>query len=219
MPMRIVKTVILVIGLILPLSARSQDIVPMDGPSVSIDSTRTVRNLPLWLSPPTLYSCINPVNRNAADITLFPETKEQKAFRENLKSFEQTMASVNRNLDDFLIVEPPKQLMPLLLVAGFFLGAPFSIPYGYVPMTSFSNPFTIAKIPGMAPDPDADKYSPENIPQCIRLEYDFATGTYKQVMVDWTTVQKNMSLKHGSFNNTSVPFIPLNDVERRIHSM
>ena len=70
-------------------------------------------------------------------------------------------------------------------------GNPFAIPYGHVPMGNSSNPFVTAMTPGWQPEPY--KYSPESIPQCIRLEYDFASGTWKQVMVDWEEYTEQMS--------------------------
>lgn len=91
-------------------------------------------------------------------------------------------------------------------------GNPFAIPYGYVPMGNSSNPFVIALTPGWKPEPY--KYSPESIPQCIRLEYDFASGTWKQVMVDWEEYTEQMSGFSENLQTEPVPAVPVTPVER-----
>ena len=91
-------------------------------------------------------------------------------------------------------------------------GNPFAIPYGHVPMGNSSNPFVTAMTPGWQPEPY--KYSPESIPQCIRLEYDFASGTWKQVMVDWEEYTEQMSGFSGNLQTEPVPAVPVTPVER-----
>ena len=91
-------------------------------------------------------------------------------------------------------------------------GNPFAIPYGHVSMGNSSNPFVTAVTPGWQPEPY--KYSPESIPQCIRLEYDFASGTWKQVMVDWEEYTEQMSGFSGNLQTEPVPAVPVTPVER-----
>lgn len=91
-------------------------------------------------------------------------------------------------------------------------GNPFAIPYGHVPMGNSSNPFVTAMTPGWQPEPY--KYSPESIPQCIRLEYDFASGTWKQVMVDWEEYTEQMSGFSENLQTEPVPAVPVTPVER-----
>lgn len=102
----------------------------------------------------------------------------------------------------------------LFFVLGLFLSDPYGFAEGYAPLMNHSFPFISTKIPGMAPYDNP--YSPDRIPQCIRLEYDPATGKYRQVMVDWKEYQKNMSLRftNNSYNNAPVPRVAVTPVER-----
>ena len=57
-------------------------------------------------------------------------------------------------------------------------------------------------------------YSPDKIPQCVKLEYDFATGTYKQVMADLPEFQGKTWNMSAAPSNQPVPNIPVTPVER-----
>ena len=70
-------------------------------------------------------------------------------------------------------------------------------------MMSTSNPFIYAYTPGWAPY--EHPYSPAVFPQSIWLEFDFTTGTYKQVMVKWDDLQKSMANNFGGFGQQYVP--------------
>ena len=113
-----------------------------------------------------------------------PESKEQRAARVNQETFHRVMTSVRHNLSWF---QPPTRQ---------FLSGPYSFQQGTVPVMSASNPFIFARKPGG--EPIVHPYSPEAFPQCIRMEYDFKSGTYKQVMVPWNEFENNMA---RSFNS------------------
>lgn len=149
------------------------------------------------------------------------ESPAERALRQNILASRNVKASMLQNIGPQTIPVLPKPYYPLVMAAGLFLSAPFSIPFGYVPVMNQSNPFAIALVPGWKPDADADKYSPENFPQCISLEYDFATGTYKQKMVDWNTYLSNgtFGTSLGSMNTKEVPKVPVTPVERRMQGM
>ena len=145
------------------------------------------------------------------------ETKEQRAARINFAIQQSVMESVDGNLAGYRPPVIPKEWKPFVIVGAFaanmLLTNPFSIPFGYYPMTSYSNPLTIAKIPGMAPFERS--YSPEAFPQAVRAEYDPLTGKHKQVMVDWSEYQNSLSRSMGEMHiYESVPQIPVTATER-----
>jgi len=141
------------------------------------------------------------------------ETKEQKAARINSATYNVVKQSVARNLSDYSLHLTPVEKGALML-ASLFLSNPFGFPAGCVPMMNHSFPFVYAVVPGMAPY--ETQYSPDNYPQCVRLEYDIATGTYIQTMVSWDEYQKNLS-KSLNFNSRQpVPDIPVTPVERML---
>lgn len=191
--------------------------VALDGPaltasedSLSLDVRRDILPAPLFSAPMTFEMF------SKMPVPAF-ETKQQRAARLNLNTAMSVMNSLRGNLAPD-IPHIPYYLYPALFVAGFFLTPQFSVPYGYYPMMHPANYFAVAKIPGNGPEA-VGMYSPEVIPQCIELEYDFATGTYKQKMVDWNTFEKRMStINPANFNIAPVPRIPINDVERRVWS-
>ena len=66
--------------------------------------------------------------------------------------------------------------------------------------------------------PYDNPYTSDLFPKCIDSEYDFATGTYKQVMVDWSEVQNRMSAANANYqSNQAVPSIPVTPVERMMY--
>ena len=111
------------------------------------------------------------------------ETKEQRAARINQETFERVMTSVRHNLSWF---QPPVHQ---------FLSGPYSFQPGTVPVMSASNPFIYAYTPGGAPV--VHPYSSDAFPTCIRLDYDFKSGTYKEVMIPWDEIEKSMARSFG----------------------
>ena len=171
-----------------------------DGPAVRPDS--------LSLNPlPSFMPLQHP---NLLFSPLGIETKEQRAARIN----EQTFTSVMESVDKYLLwYRPPKLTKPwkqILGAAKLFLSNPYGFPGGCVPLMNHSFPFIYAKTPGMAPYDNP--YTSDLFPKCIDSEYDFATGTYKQVMVDWSEVQNRMSAIGQS--NQPVPSVPVTPAER-----
>lgn len=124
-----------------------------------------------------------------------PESKEDRAARINRETYLRVMESVNRDLAPFRPPHLTNTQMALLFIGGFFLNSPYKFRPGTVPVMNGSNPFMFAAVPGMAPY--EHKYSPEFFPQAITTELDFASGTYKQVMVKWEDLEKSMSRSFG----------------------
>lgn len=184
-----------------------------DGPVMRPDSL-SLKPLPSFiLSTPSFMPLRQP---NQLFSPLGIETKEQRAARIN----EQTFTSVMESVDKYLIwYRPPKLTKPwkqILGAAKLFLSNPYGFPEGCVPLMNASFPFIYAKTPGMAPYDNP--YTSDLFPKCIDSEYDFATGTYKQVMVDWSEVQNRMSAANTSYqSNQAVPSIPVTSVERMMH--
>ncbi len=196
------------------LQAQDYPVSVADGPSL------TVKADSLTLPPPTL-----PLPGGAPDLiiqlpsTLIPplfETKEQKAAKINDRVESDVMRSVGQNLRWY---QPPKltrTAYALLRVGGLFLSDPNRFPDGCIPMMNPSNPFVYFKTPGMAPYEHI--YAPEFFPQCIRTEYDFASGTYRQVMLPWQQVNANMSRSLGGpYRNEPVPKMYFSSAERALH--
>lgn len=144
------------------------------------------------------------------------ETRQSRALRAGLNAKGAVIPSVRNSLSQSFRPLSPQNYM-LMSLAGLFLTPQFAIPFGYRPLMNQSNPFIVAKIPGRAPEDNM--YSPDVVPQAVELEYDFATGTYKQKMVDWNVYQKRLgTFNPSNFNTAPVPRVPVNDVERRIMS-
>lgn len=155
----------------------------------------------------------------------FPETPQERFMRVNRETKESVMKSVDSNLDPYrfhLFTEGMSEewaatIHVALFFARLLLTPQFSVPYGYVALDQ-SGPLTPIKTPGWAPDPYSGMYSPENIPQCIRTEYDSATGTYKQVMVDWKIVEGYKYNLHpaAGVDVKPVPAVHFNSVEQQV---
>ena len=121
------------------------------------------------------------------------ETKEERAARINLETFHRVMSSVRMNLQSFT---PPARRQ--------FITSPYQSPLGTVPVMNATNPFIYARTPGMAPY--AYPYSPDAFPQSIRVEFDFTSGTYRQVMVKWDDLEKSMARSFGGpYRNEPIP--------------
>lgn len=58
-------------------------------------------------------------------------------------------------------------------------------------------------------------YTTDIFPQCIRSEFDFATGKYRAVMVPWDEFQKNLrrSLAGGPYRQGPVPRMRLSSAD------
>lgn len=200
------------------LSLEAQDVstTPIDGPVVRADSLQRKPQL----TPPWAGYSLAPGLRmpSLLDAPLNPfEMKEQRAARVAARTYSGVMASVDQNLIWYRTPSFVKEHRMLFFVLRLFLSNPYGFQEGYVPMMNPSFPFISAKTPGMAPFDNP--YSPDHIPQCIRSEYDFATGTYKQVMVDWDTYQKNLSMRFSpsTFNTAPIPRTQLTPGDRIVH--
>ena len=199
--MRVRSAVLLVVLLAGSLSLHAQDhpVTVPDGPVVKTDSTRNKAQILPWMGYPAFSGVQLP-----SFLTVDPfETKEQRAARINALTSAKLMSSVDYNLSWY---RPPylTGLQKTLLFAGrLFLTSPYSFPQGAVPVMNASNPFLYAYTPGWAPF--EHPYSPDRFPQSIRLDFDFTTGTYKQVMVKWEDLQKSMGNRFGSYSQQYAP--------------
>lgn len=208
---------ILILSLLLAavgtLSLRAQDYLatPIDGPSVKADSLRQK----LDFSPLMGYSIYNRIRRQGVLAPIGFESREERAARINAATSANVLRTMGKNLD---LYRPPhfsREEILALKILRLFLSNPFGFAEGTVPMMSTSNPFVYAKTPGWAPY--ENPYSPDKIPQTIRTEYDFATGTYKTVARPWSEVQLDLSRgTSASFNNTPIPRVYMNATERQI---
>lgn len=201
------------------LAGRAQDvpITALDGPVVEADSLEN-RPLPSFRMRNPFSSGLFPLSSPSASfIPPIPgfsfETPAQKAARINAATYSSVMASIDR---DLYWHRPPvysKYARMAFQASRMFLSNPFGFRPGYAPLMNPSFPWIDVYVPGQAPY--EHPYSPEFFPQSIRLEYDPLTGTYKQVMVDWNELQKNMARSFGgSYRNEPVPRVPVTPVER-----
>lgn len=205
--------ILLVAGAIL-LKAQDYPVSVADGPSLTVKAdslTLPPPNLPLLEGSP------DPIIQLPS--TLIPplfETKEQKAARVNARVEADVMRSIGQNLRWY---QPPKltrATYALLRVGGLFLSNPNKFPEGCIPMMNPSNPFVFFKTPGMAPYEHI--YAPEFFPQCIRTEFDFASGTYKQVLLPWQQINANMSRSFGGpYRIEPVPRMYFSSTERALN--
>lgn len=208
---------ILILSLLLAavgtLSLRAQDYpaTPIDGPSVKADSLRQKPEF----SPLMGYSIYSRIRMQGVLAPIGFESREERAARINAATSANVLRTMGKNLD---LYRPPhfsREEILALKILRLFLSNPFGFAEGTVPMMSTSNPFVYAKTPGWAPY--ENPYSPDKIPQTIRTEYDFATGTYKTVARPWSEVQMDLSRgTSASFNNTPIPRVYMNATERQI---
>jgi len=195
------------------LSLRAQDYpaTPIDGPAMKADSLRQKPEF----SPLMGYSIYSRIRMQGVLAPIGFESREERAARINAATSASVLRSVGMNLD---LYRPPhfsREEVLALKILRLFLSNPFGFAEGTVPMMSTSNPFVFAKTPGWAPY--ENPYSPDKIPQTIRTEYDFATGTYKTVARPWSEVQLDLSRgSSSSFNNAPLPRVYMNATERRI---
>ena len=193
------------------LQAQGHTVSVLDGPVVKADSLKTKPEiLPLIVNP--VFPRVGMPSRLSPLPNAF-ETKEQWAARINALTASGVAASVGNNLRWYRPPHLSANARAALFAAGLFLSNPYGFADGYVPLMNHSFPFITAYTPGMAPYDNP--YSPDRIPQAIRLEYDAATGTYKQVMVPWADLQKGLNRSFGStFRNDPIPNIPVTPVDR-----
>ncbi len=211
---KLLLTLILLVPGALILRAQDYPVSPPDGPALRVKEDTSS----LQLHSYSLME-LSPAPDIRLPSTLVPppfETKEQKAARINLRTEADVMRSVQLNLMGY---QPPRFSLPekrLLRFAGMFFSDPFALPEGCVPFMNTSNPFLYFKTPGMAPYEHL--YAPEVFPQWIRTEYDFASGTYRQVTQPWNVVQKNMVRSFsGPYSNAPVPKMYFTSAERALH--
>ncbi|MCQ2160947.1 MAG: hypothetical protein MJY97_07660 [Bacteroidales bacterium] len=206
-------SILLSLGVI-GLRAQEYPVTVLDGQKMQIDSTFLSTMTKPAVSSTFLHPRFNELQ--VPSILVMPqgfETMEQRAARINFQTFNSVMTSVDLNLYWHRLPKMPKPWKQTLGAAKLFLSNPNGFPEGCVPLMNASFPFIYAKIPGMAPYDNP--YTSDQFPKCIDSEYDFATGTYKQVMVDWAEVQNRMSATGQS--SQPVPSVPITPVERMMH--
>lgn len=212
MSRRILVTIVaLAVGM---MRLGAQDVRILDGPALEVEDSLNVRPKPFpTLLNPIPGPMIHTFSPLFAPLSPF-ETREQRAARINERTFYAVQQSVDRNLVWYRMPHYTKEEQALLFLLKLFLSAPFGYREGYVPLMNPSNPFVYAKTPGMAPYDNP--YSPEYFPQTIKTEYDFATGTYKTVMVDWEDFQKSLLVnpRGNSFGNAPIPQVVVTPGDR-----
>lgn len=184
------------------LSLRAQDhpVSVLDGPVIKTDTVkRKPQLLPMMGYP--VFSMVQMPSFLSPDPF---ETKEQRAARINAMTSASLMSSLNYNLSWYRPPHLSEGAKWALFAGSLFLSNPYAFPKGTVTMMNTSNPFIYAYTPGWAPYDHP--YSPDLFPQSIRLEFDFTTGTYKQVMVKWDDLQKNMA---NSLGNSYQQYAPI----------
>ena len=174
--------------------------------------TVVVRPIPLsTLNTPVFFNPWQPyyLSPDAEGV----ESKEQRAARINQETFQRVMTAVHHNLSWY---RPPKLSSTekaLLFIGSLFLTSPYQFREGTVPVMSASNPFMFATTPGGAPE--VYPYSSEAFSQCIRLDYDFKSGAYQQVMVKWEDVQRSMVRSYGGpYRTEAVPKMQFHSTDK-----
>ena len=194
-------SVLLVVLLAGSFSLHAQDhpVTVLDGPVVKTDSTRNKAQILPRMGYPVFLGI-----RPPSFLTVDPfETREQRAARINSWTSANVMSSVDYNLSWYRPPHLTETQRMLLRLGSLFLTSPYSFPKGAVPVMNASNPFLYNYPPGWAPF--EHPYSPDRFPQSIRLDFDFSTGTYKQVMLKWEDVQKSMGTSFGSSSQQYAP--------------
>ena len=195
------------------LALRAQDYpaTPIDGPAVKADSLRQKPEF----SPLMGYSVYSRIRMQGILAPIGFESREERAARINAATSADVLSSVGRNLELYRPPHYSREEILALKILRLLLSNPFGFPDGTVPMMSTSNPFVYAWTPGWAPY--ENPYSPDKIPQTMRTEYDFATGTYKLVPRPWNEVQLDLSRgTSASFNNAPLPRVYMTATERSI---
>lgn len=196
----------------LVLRAQDSAATPVDGPTVKVDSLG-------WkpvFSPLMGYGIYSRIRMPGALAPIGYESREQRAARINAVTGAGVMSSMNQNLAPMQAPHLSTVAYYALLVARLFLSNPFGFREGTVPMMSTSNPFVFAATPGWVPY--ENPYSPDRIPQTVRTEYDFATGTYKMVARPWNEVQADLTrgISGSTFQTAPLPRVYLTPAERAL---
>lgn len=188
--MKIFIPIILLFAGAAALRAQDYSVTPIDGPTVKAD---TVSNKPTFLPLPFDPTAANQPIVNPLEIPRF-ETPYQRAARLATMAKNRILLMYNRNLESLRF----QVYGPFLRLA----------PQGFVRLQG-SNPMILGREPGKYPYDNP--YSPENFPQTIRSEYDFATGTYKLVPIKWEEYLLNESFRFNpaNFNNAPIPQVKL----------
>jgi len=218
---RLFHILLLLIAGTLCLKAQDIPATILDGPSVKADTLDSrPRPMPLPMYP-SFSRLLSPSFMSPSFLSPEPfgfETKEQFAERINASTYAAVMASIDRDLYWHRMPKYSPAIRYAMLLASPFLSNAFAFPEHYGPLMNPSFPFILVYTPGMAPYEHI--YSTEFFPQSIRTEFDLATGQYKQVMVDWSELQKNMTRSFGgSYKNEPVPRIPVTPVERSMEHL
>lgn len=162
------------------LHAQEHDTLSLDKKEY-LNNSMPVRHIfaPSFLAP--LYPGMN-----------YPMTFTAKP-NDMIKKQQAARISALRSIDQSLYWSKPlKSSSPLfkaLRIMNLFLSNPFNVPAGYITLHP-STPFLIIKVPGMAPY--EYQYSSDKFPKFVETEYDFSTGTYKQVMVNRLEVEEKI---------------------------
>ena len=197
---RLLIVSLLMLAASLSLHAQDHPVSALDGPVIKTDTVkRKPQLLPMMGYP--VFSMVQMPSFLSPDPF---ETKEQRAARINAMTSASLMSSLNYNLSWYRPPHLSEGAKWALFAGSLFLSNPYAFPKGAVPMMNTSNPFIYAYTPGWAPYEHL--YTPDLFPQSIRLEFDFTTGTYKQVMVKWDDLQKNMA---NSFGNSYQQYAPI----------
>ena len=196
------------------LKAQDSPVSLTDGPSLTVKADSLTHQPPTL---PPLVEAPDPIIQLPSTLILpLFETKEQRAARINARVESDVMQSIGQNLRWYQPPKLTKTTYALLWVGRLFLSNPNRFPDGCIPMMNPSNPFVYFKTPGMAPYEHI--YAPEFFPQCIRTEYDFASGTYKQVFLPWQQINADMSRSFGGpYRNEPVPKMYFSSTERALH--
>lgn len=218
---RLLYTLILLVAWTFCLKAQDIPATILDGPAVKADTLES-RPRPMPLPGFSSYSRLRaPSFTSPSFLSPNPsgfETKEEFAARINAAAFDRVMSSIDKDLYWY---RPPKYSRGVyytMLIANPFLSNPFDYPDHYAPLFNPYFNLMFVYVPGMAPYEHI--YSPEFFPQSIRTEFDLASGKYKQVMVDWNDVQKNMVRSFGgSYKTEPVPRVPVTPVERSMEHL
>ncbi len=165
------------------LHAQEHDTLSLDKKEY-LESTMPVRHIfaPSFLNP--LYPGIN--YRMIFTDKTNDMIKRQQDARMN------ALRSVDRSLYWSKPLKSSSPLFKVLRIMNLFLSDPLKVPAGYITLHP-STPFLIIKVPGMAPY--EYQYSSDKFPKFVETEYDFSTGTYKQVMVNRLEVQAKIQEK------------------------
>ena len=188
------------------------------------DSLRFQAADSLQIAEPVYFAPFNPSFSKFLLLTApdGPLSKEELAMKANMYARQDIVASMSWTLDNTILNPMVYELRSLYSRTGpsttLYWIAPFSNPFGYVPIMNSSNPFAIAKIPGWTPEPY--RYSPDIFPQWIELEYDEANGIFRQVPVSWEDYNEKIRIGGGGkYGNDPIPAAAITPVERSIQSL